>query len=318
MKNNLIITILIIFLTNISCKETDSKNLKKPNYKSIIKRLSIQGNWRESNEIAKIQLRQSKNIPNDDLFYYLILGENYRFLEKYNLSDYYFRQVIIHQKSNKFPEYLGEAYYGLGDLYYLKWNYFKEKDALNDAKMYLDSSMTYAKKGSYPALESKNLYRLGTILQIQGNKEESESNFKRGLKISFSIADTVGVIRNDTHKASQFKHSGILDSALFHYQRAYKYAKHQNRNYSEAHALCNLGWYYFDKGEMEVAERYFYNAKFLSEELNQGLILCRSYYSLSRLYTVLEQKETAKKYTEMGLEIATKKGYKIYEQAFNK
>lgn len=306
---------LSIFI--LACNPTSTSNsaYKSP-YKPIVKKLFNSGNWQESIDIAKIELQHPSINEDDQLFYLLMLSENYRYAENYALSEEYCRQIVSHPKSSEFPKYLGAAYYGLGDLYYLKWGYFKEEDALNDAVNYLDSSLMYAERSNDLALVSKNLYRSGSILQIQGDKENSIENFKKGLEISFSIADTAGIIRNDIHKAADLERFGKLDSALFHYSRAYEYAKQLNRNYSETHALCNLGIYHFDLSKLEIAEDYFNKAKFLAEELNHGIVLCRSYYYISRLNLEYEKKDLAKTYYEKGLAIAKNKGYKNYENAY--
>ena len=294
----------------------NSTSSYKPNYKPIVKRLFIYGNWQEAIAIAQGELQYADIGSEDEIFYLLTLGENYRFAENYEQSEEYLRKVIAHPQSMEYADYLGEAYYGLGDLYYLRWNYFKEEDALSDALMYLDSSMIYAKRSNNLALESKNLYRSGSILQIQGDQERSLENFKKGLEISFSISDTAGIIRNNTHKASELEELGQLDSALFHYNSAYEYAKNQNRNYSEAHSLCNLGQYFMNRGELGVAEEYFKKALFLSEELNHGIVLCRSNYHLSSLQSILGNTDLSRAYIEKGLGIARDMGYKNFEEAF--
>ena len=246
----------------------------------------------------------------------VILGNNFRFLEEYEKAEESFKKAIDYTNREESFDYIGEAYYGLGDLNYLKWSYFKHEDALDIAKEYLDSSMIYAKRTDDLKLESKILYRQGTIFQIQGNREESKKCFEKGLNISFSISDTLGIIRNDIHKAAELETNGVLDSALFHYSRAYKYAKAINRNYSEAHSLCNLGLFHLNRGDLLKAQEYFKEAKFLSEELNHGIVLCRSYYGLSLVKEKLEHKSEAIKYANAGLNLAEGKGYMNYQEAF--
>jgi hypothetical protein len=63
MKN---LRIIILFLIiNLGCNQVIYKDSEESNYKSIVKRLTNQGNWKESNEIAKIQLTQIKNNENN-------------------------------------------------------------------------------------------------------------------------------------------------------------------------------------------------------------------------------------------------------------
>ena len=309
-----IIKVSLVFIVCISCNNTSKKIDKNSGLKPIIERLSNQGNWKEAIDLAKIELKELSNDNNQ--YYYLVLGQNNRFMEEYNLSEINFKNVLKNSKEQINSEYIGEAYYGLGDLNYLKWSYFKQNEALSISKAYLDSAMIYAKKGEHLKLESKILYRLGTIFQIQENKKESLKSFEKGLKISFSISDTIGIIRNDIHKAAELEKNGKLDSALFHYNRAYNYGKLINRNYSEAHSLCNLGLYYFDIGNILKAKDYFTKAKFLSEELGHRIIMCRSYYGLSQVEKKIGNNENAKKYAAKGLQLATEKGYQNYIQAF--
>lgn len=312
--------VILTMVFYVSCGTSpESESASVSNYFPIIKRLSNQGNWQEAIEIAKLNLHSAEAVtPEEKIALYLMLGESYRLLEEYELAEIHFRKVVEDLNAGDFSEYLGEAYYGLGDLNYLKWSYLKQDDALNQAETYLDTSMSYAKKGSHPALESKVLYRLGTIYQIQGNNEKSAANFEKGLEISFSNADTLGIIRNDIHKAAELESVGILDSALFHYTRAYEYAKAINRNYAEAHALCNLGLFYYDREEIATAKKYFEHAKFLSEELKHRIIRCRSYYGLSLIAEKSGNKAEAIEFANSGLALAKEKGYKNYEQTFTR
>ena len=308
--------LLLVCVLCIACNSNSSSDVKnQSSFKPIIERLSIQGNWKDAIDIANIELQKTTS-DQQNSYYYLVLGQNYFFSEDYDLAATNFKKVIDNSKKNADSEHLGEAYYGLGDLNYLKWAYFEQEEALNISKAYLDSSLIQAKQGKFLALESKVLYRLGTIFQIQGQHQESLQYFEKGLKISFSISDTVGMIRNDTHKAAELMRNGKLDSALYHYTRAYNYGKRINSNYTEAHSLCNLGQYYFDIDETLKAKRYYDKAMYLSEELGQRIVMCRSYYGLSLIERRLGNKENAAIYAKKGLQSATEKEYGIYVQAF--
>ncbi len=312
------ITILSAIAILISCKPTSNNNfnLHRESYNNIIQRLSNQGNWREAVELINIQLQHSADSDNDENFYYLALGENYRFLEQYELAELNFRKVIENAKPNESSQFLGEAFYGLGDLYYLKWSYFKQEEALPESVIYLDSAMIYAKENEQLALESKILYRQGTIFQIQGQKEEGEKRFEKGLEIAFAVSDTMGIIRNDIHTAVDLERAGALDSALFHFTRANRYANAFNRKYSETHSLCNLGHFYLGRNEVLKSKDYFIQAKFLAEELQHRIIMARSYYGLSMIEEKLGNQEEAIKYANEGLALAREKGYKNFEQSF--
>lgn len=308
--------LLLFFVLCIACNTNSSSDVNnKSSYKPIIERISNQGNWKDAIDIANIEL-QKTTTDKQNSYYYLVLGQNYMFLEDYGLSETNFKKVIRNSRKNEDSEYLGEAYYGLGDINYIKWAYFRQEEALDISKAYLDSSLIQAKRRELFGLESKVLYRLGTILQIQGQNKESLEYFEKGLKISFMVSDTVGIIRNDTHKASELESNGKLDSALFHYNRAYNYGKQINRNYTEAHSLCNLGQYYFAINEILKAKSYFDKARYLSEELGQRIVMCRSYYGLSLIEKKLGNRENAVKYAEKGLKSATEKGYERYMQVF--
>ena len=308
--------LLLLLELCVGCNTKTSRDIKsKSSFKPIIESLSIQGNWKDAIDIANIELQKTTS-DKQNSFFYLVLGQNYFFLEDYDLSATYFKKVIENSKNHADTEHLGEAYYGLGDINYLKWAYFEQEEALNISKAYLDSSLVQAKQGKLFELESKVLYRLGTILQIQRQNKESLQYFEKGLKISFSISDTLGMIRNDTHKAAALMRNGKLDSALFHYTRAYHFGKQINNNYTEAHSLCNLGQYYFDIDKTLKARSYFEKAMYLSEELGQRIVMCRSYYGLSLIERRLGNKENAAMYAKKGLKSATDKEYVIYVQAF--
>ena len=177
----------IVFVLCIACNTHSSSDIKnKSSFKPIIERLSIQGNWKDAIDIANIELQKTTS-DKQNSYYYLVLGQNYFFLEDYDLSATNFKKVIDNSKKHRDSEHLGEAYYGLGDINYLKWAYFEQEEALNISKAYLDSSLIQARQGKLLELESKILYRLGTILQIQGQNKESLPYFEKGLKISSSM-----------------------------------------------------------------------------------------------------------------------------------
>jgi len=311
--------VLVFIITfSLSCKRNrETKLTDFSSYLPIINKLSNQGNWEEAIALAEIGMNSDVS-KSDRINLFVILGNNYRFFEEYEIAEQNYEKAIEHGKSASLTDNLGEAYYGLGDINYLKWSYFKEEEAIDIAKEYLDLSMKYAKKNKNLPLESKILYRQGAIYQIQGNKEESKSSFEKGLKISFSISDTIGIIRNDIHKAAELEAEGVLDSALFHYSRAYEYATAIDRNYSEAHSLCNLGLFYLDRGNLMKSQEYFIKAKYLAEELNHRIVLCRSYYGLSLVEQELGNKSEAVKYGIGGLNLAEEKGYMNYQQAFTR
>lgn len=301
--------------TCMACDKTSSTNASA--YIPIINKLSNQGDWKEAIEIAKVTLSSTDPISEKDkINFYLLLGQNYRYLEKYQEAEKNFQKVVSYSKLDRSSDFLGEAYYGLGDLSYLKWSYFKHEEILSSAKDYLDSSMVYATMNNQLKLQSKILYRQGTIFQIQGNENESSKRFERGLEISASISDTVGLIRNNTHIAAGLKSAALWDSALFHYGRAYHYAKAINRNYSIAHSLCNLGLFYLDKEEIELAKDHFNQALSISENLNHRIVLCRSYYGLALVEEKFGNQAKAINYGQHGLSLATEVGYINFEQAF--
>ncbi len=285
-------------------------------YRGVVQQLLISGDWQRAVEVARIELKRTDLSDYSRRYYQLKLGESFRFSEQYDSAEHYFRKLVENPDAVEFSHFLGEAYYGLGDLHYLKWSYFKMEDALSEAKGFLDLSMEYARANSQQALVSKNLYRSGTILQIRGEEEQSLNYFQEGLEISFLVSDTAGIIRNDIHKAAELERMGRLDSALFHYSRAYELAHQLNKNYTEAHALCNLGQFYFDQGEVAAAEPYFMRAEVLAEELGQGIVMCRAYYNLHQVRKAQNRLEEAAAYLEKGLAIAQEKGYQNFVAAF--
>lgn len=306
----------IIFMFCLGCSSTSSKSTLFSDLKPIIINLSNQGKWREAHELLQINLTEDL-ARRDQIQLHLLLAENFRYLEKYGNAEESFHKTIHYSRLYDIPDHLGDAFYGLGDLSYLNWSYFKREDALAQSRAYLDTAMTHATEKRNDVLTSKVLYRQGTIFQIEGAEEESKKCFQKGLDISFSSRDTVGIIRNHTHTAVVFRRSGAMDSALFHHGRAYEFAKAINRNYSEAHALGNLGSYYLELGDVSMAEEYYVKANFLSEELQHGIVLCKSLYGLAVVREKQERKSEAMDFAEVGSMMAKEKGYLNFQRAFD-
>ncbi len=309
------VVIVTVAITFCSCTTVAVKN-NVSSYKPIIETLFTHGNWSEAIRLINVQLDQEGLKSPDILYLRTLRGNSYRFSENYISAESDFNYVVNHKDVANHPELRSAAYYGLGDLYYLKWNYFKEENTLARSRAFLDSSLVNITEQENAGLLSKTLYRLGTIMQIQGDLENGMKQFERGLALALTAQDTAGIIRNDTHKASILERAGEIDSALYHYTRSYQLAKQENRNYSEAHGLCNLGQFHFEQDNKSLAKTYYDKAELIAEELNHGIVLGRSYYNLSTYYLDSGSMELAKEYCEKGLQVVREKGYKNFESAF--
>ena len=312
------LALLITLIMCLGCSNNPNQTSLFPETKPIIIELSNQGKWKEANELLKIHLLKDKLTFQDSMEVYILMAENFRFLEDYGKAERTFIETIQYAKSHDNSDFLGEAYYGLGDLSYLNWAYFKQADAFDKSKALLDTALEYATAMNNDVLKSKVYYRQGTIFQIEGAELESKRLFQKGFDISFSNRDTAGIIRNHTHLAVALRRSGDMDSALFHHSKAHELASKINRNYSEGHALGNLGSYYLALEDYTKALEYYRKAHVLAEELGHGLLLCKCLLGLATIHENLGETSTAMNFAEVGIRKANEKAYKNFENAFNK
>ncbi len=317
-SNHPLIFVVSSLLLYASCSQPSPSNTLFSDLTPIVKDLSIQGNWKASNELIRVNLLFDDNLDKKDkIFLQIVQAENYRYLEEYVKAWNTFQLAIQSSKSYHIPDYLDEAYYGLGDLSYLNWSYFKQENALKTSHDFLDSAMSCARKTGNKKVMSKVLYRKGAIFQIEGDEKKSQEHFQKGLAIAFAISDTVEMIRNHTHTAVALRRSQNRDSAFYHYGQAYKLAHGINRNYSEAHCLANLGSYYLEIGDIPIAEYYYQQANFLAKELGHGIVICKGLYGLATIQEKQGRKPEALDLATDGLKLAKERGYKNFENAFS-
>lgn len=306
------VVLSLLFLLN-SCQPGNQPVEQRTELKNILEQLQRKGAWNEAIELANVQL--ALNLKDEDRISYLIvIGECNRMKEAYERSEEVFRQVITYDPL-EYPE-VGKAYYGIGDLYYLKWAYFMLEDQLDSAIAYVNKAKEIAEASNNFPLLSQSLYRLGTIDQIQDKDEIAMEKFNEANRLAYAVSDTAGIIRNSTHKAVGFQRAGDLDSAAYYYTHALKLASTSNNYYSESHSLGNLGEFYQDQEQLDSALKYYNLALFLSEKLDHSLLLCKSNLLLGQYYKSIGRNEEAVKYLSEGLGIAEQIGYENFISYF--
>ncbi len=305
--------VLALYSLLSSCQPGSQPVEQGTELKIILEQLQRKGAWNEAIELANIQLGLDLKIEHR-IDYLISIGQSNRMREAYEQSEEAFRQVIAYDPS-KYPE-IGEAYYGMGDLNYLKWAYFELEDKLDTAIAYVNKAREIAESSNNFPLLSQSLYRLGTIDQIQGNDEIAMEKFSEANRLAYAVDYTSGIIINSTHKAVGFQRAGNLDSAAYYYIQSLKLASASNDYYNEAHSLGNLGEFYQDQKQLDSAFKYYNRALFLSEKLDHALILCKSKLLLGLYYTETGNNEEAMKYLSSGKAIAEQAGYKNFISYF--
>ncbi len=310
LKSAIFITLISVL---VSCQSSNQPVEQNAELKNILEQLQRKGAWNEAIELANVQL--TSNLKEEDRINYLIvIGDCNRMKEAYAESEEVFRQVIAYDPL-KYPQ-VGKAYYGMGDLNYLKWAYFMQEDKLDTAIKYVNKAKEVAESSNNYPLLSQSLYRLGTIDQIQENNEIAMEKFNEANRLAYTVSDTAGIIRNSTHKAVGFQRAGNLDSAAYYYRHSLQLASTSNNYYSEAHALGNLGEFYQDQEQLDSALKYYNRALFLSEKLDHSLILCKSTLLLGLYYSETGNYREAIKYLAIGKTIAERAGYKNFISYF--
>jgi tetratricopeptide (TPR) repeat protein len=281
---------------------------------SISDKLSRKGLWKESIEIRQQLLKLN---PSDEIKATLLnrIGFDLRYSERYDEAQVYLEQGLQLSIRKKFQKSEAFALYNLGDIAYLKWSYFRT-DSVDRAKDLVNGALEIYERIKDPAGISQCLFRLGTILQIQGDSKSSVAAFQRSVMLSRQAKDTLGISRSLTHLAADLQDKNQIDSALFYYEQALALARAQHDNYGRAHYLNNRGEVLMILNRKEEALADFQEALVVSKELDQKIVLCRSYYSLGDFYAKAEEKSKARQYFEEGLKCAEEKEYKNFTTAF--
>src|SRR5687768_9914571 len=202
----------LMFLLVLTLCRVDAQDSYDKTYSlvAISDKLSIKGLWSESIQLRKYLMSQSSSEQMQAVLLNKI-GSDLRYCERYDEAQSAAEKALqLATKSNSQKE-RANALYLLADLAYIKWSYFRS-DSVNKALALVNQSLEiYERINDHEGI-SQCLYRFGTILQVKGDGPGSAAAFKRSMKLSQEVRDTLGLTRSLTHLAADYGDRNILDS----------------------------------------------------------------------------------------------------------
>jgi len=91
----------------------------------------------------------------------------------------------------------------------------------------------------------------------QGNYSKSENCYNQGLKIFTELGNIIGIVACTTNTAAVFIQRGELDEYLRYSLKALSYAEEIDSSYCLGGIYADLGFYYWQKGELETSLLYY-------------------------------------------------------------
>ncbi len=101
-----------------------------------------------------------------------------------------------------------------------------------------------------------HLFSKAAAFKVQGNFSKSEICYNQSLKIFTELGNISGVIACTINTAAIFVQRGELDEYLRYSLKALSYAEEIDSSYALGGLYADLGFYYWQKGELETSLQY--------------------------------------------------------------
>ncbi len=119
------------------------------------------------------------------------------------------------------------------------------------------------------------LFSKAVAFNEQGNLSKSENCYNQSLKIFTELGNILGIIACTTNIAAVFIQRGELDEYLRCSLKALSYAEEVDSSYCLEGIYADLGFYYWQKGELETSLQYY---KKSLEQIKRGKLFGNRHY----------------------------------------
>ena len=268
---------------------------------------------------------------NDSLRYDLCINI-YSYYEETNRDSALFyaeQQFLLAQKNNKkLAEVISlnnKAYQltGLGryaeSLQYLLQAFKIAEDPANENEKTWPLFTSSLFKGNNRLLALAYTHHIFAILMWHTQNTEQEIfHFKEARRISENIGHTIRQMMSDMNLGRSYAMTGKLDSALFFEREAEQLVPKSGFKKYLGQIYNILGGIYYSKKDENTSGAYYYKGIEAAEEYNNMNSLSSNYFSLTKRYLTLRQKDSALKYAVQCLKVYQTLGGNLAGATLNK
>ena len=166
-----------------------------------------------------------------------------------------------------------------------------------------ERSLDYLLKAYRGFKESKNYKKLGRTLNVMGSIQNEIKNYHSAIKylnealeITYKVNDPKDIANCHNNIAISYKNIKQLDSAVFHYNKAVRFLKEEDKTYSIA--LRNLANIYQQQNKLDLAKENYRTSLNLDKKRNDTTSMLYSYNGLGNFYLQQENGPMAKRYID--------------------
>ena len=232
------------------------------------------------------------------------LAEAYR-TEKADSTLYFADQVLQLSRSINFP-------FGEMRAYLVLCFYFQ--NSVTDAAQALETglkALKIAQEHHFKDHEGACLIRVGQVnLMLLGNPQEAFNYFKKANKVLSDHGDPFFYAVTYWWLASTYLGMNKPDSALYVAKIGYDKAVAIKSDRIQSQVLKTMGTVSRNKGNNELAKKYYLQAIAASERMNELVDVAGGYLSLSNLFIRLNQNDSAVFYARKAYDIGRPRSFK--------
>ena len=119
-------------------------------------------------------------------------------------------------------------------------------------------------------------YKANELFLSTANYSKSENFYNQGLKVFAGIGNITGIMACTVNKAAKFLQSGELEGYLDSSLKALSYAEKIDSSYALGGIYGDLGFYYWQKGELDTSLEYY---KKSLNQIKRGKLYGHHHYS---------------------------------------
>lgn len=184
-----------------------------------------------------------------------------------------------------------------------------------------ERSLDYLLKAYQGFKESKNYKKLGRTLNVMGSIQNEIKNYHSAIKylnealeITYKVNDPKDIANCHNNIAISYKNIKQLDSAVFHYTKAVRFLKEEDKTYSIA--VRNLANIYQQQDKLDLARENYMTSLKLDKKRNDTTSILYSYNGLGNFYLQQGKGPMAKRYIDSAKNIIGSTSNKLVKLDF--